>query len=45
MISSNFFLNKMECHLFNLKINTVWRLEYFMLMLRQKTQHIIAKKL
>ena len=36
-MTGNFlFFNKMESHMLNLKINTFWRLQYFMLILNKK---------
>lgn len=36
MNSSNLFLKTFENHRLNIKINTFWRLQYFMLLLRKK---------
>lgn len=36
MTDNYLFFNKMESHMLNLKINTFWRLQYFMLILKKK---------
>ena len=36
MNCSNFFFKKIQSHQLNIKINTFWRLQYFMLMLKKK---------
>lgn len=44
MTLNNFFYNKMQGHVLYFKMNTFWRLEYFMIILRQYKLRVITQK-